>query len=695
MLWDKRQLPQTYTSIFGLDPFADWFLDPQLGNLLPAGYGSPIPCIVGIEDETAFGQLGRIGFLPGLEPASDDDAAKVPGGGFVTAFIEQAELDRLGRGDDDNARLRDAPKIIALGSPVDRAPFEPLPPKGEPLPDPELEPPAGGWPPGTVIMAVIDDGIAFANERFRRAPAATRIQCFWQQDGAPRTPTVPFGIEHTKADIDLLLQQWTKGGSVDEAGLYRAAGLADFTRPGHKSAARRVAHGTHVLDLAAGGAPVDDDGKRPIIAVQLPTAATADTSFARLTPYVLAAIDYVLHRARLLVGDKQTVPVVLNISYGIFAGPHDGSHVLERAIDYRISSSAGTNLPLRVVLPAGNNHQGRHHAVLTFAGAGVVEELPWRVHPDDRTDSLVEIWLPHAPPAAPGQSRLELSLVTPDGLASPWLGEEDGWGVVLEDGAASLAAAVYRAVPAPTDRGVFLLALAPTTLLAPYPADHRPAPAGRWAIRLRNVSLPAAAEVQAWVQRDDNPLGFPPRGRQSFFDPGCYRRYDRQFRPIEDDDHPEQGPCNVVRRSLVNALATGSRPLVAGGYRRRSGKIAEYSAGGPTTPLAAQPADPAAQARPDVLLVSDDSRVLRGVLGAGTASGSRVAVAGTSVAAPQLARWLAGELAPPVPIDAAINAAINAAADATPPLPGPRAGAGRLERPPVNAAPRGRRGSHD
>jgi hypothetical protein len=47
---------------------------------------------------------------------------------------------------------------------------------------------------------------------------------------------------------------------------------------------------------------------------------------------------------------------------------------------------------------------------------------------------------------------------------------------------------------------------------------------------------------------------------------------------------------------------------------------------------------------PDVSAVADRSRALSGVLAAGTASGSRVAVTGTSVAAPQVARWCAEEI---------------------------------------------------
>ena len=91
---------------------------------------------------------------------------------------------------------------------------------------------------------------------------------------------------------------------MDEEEVYRRSGLLDFTRPEHKAVAWRSAHGTHVLDLAAGEdrATTDEAAKariasRPIIAVQLPVATTADTSGAGLEPHVLDGIEYILHRA--------------------------------------------------------------------------------------------------------------------------------------------------------------------------------------------------------------------------------------------------------------------------------------------------------------------------------------------------------------------------------------------------------------
>lgn len=199
---------------------------------------------------------------------------------------------------------------------------------------------------------------------------------------------------------------------------------------------------------------------------------------------------------------------------------------------------------------------------------------------------------------------------------------------------------------APTSRGVFTVEFHPTMRLAPYPADPPVSPAGTWSIRLRNISLPPAACVQAWVQRDDQAYGYPIRGRQAYFDHPVYVRFDKRGEPIEADDHPLQvaaGDCPIKRRSHVNAIATGDLPLVAGGFYARERRLAATSAGGPVTPRAAAPLDED-ERKPDALAPTDRSRVRRGILAAGTADGSRVAFSGTSVAAPQLARIAAARL---------------------------------------------------
>jgi hypothetical protein len=90
-------------------------------------------------------------------------------------------------------------------------------------------------------MGVIDDGIAFLHERFQKSGRKTRIECCWLQDP---------GIFLGKGGIDALLASGT-----DEDQLYRVSGAVDFVTAGHKSITWRMAHGTHVIDLACGYDP--------------------------------------------------------------------------------------------------------------------------------------------------------------------------------------------------------------------------------------------------------------------------------------------------------------------------------------------------------------------------------------------------------------------------------------------------------
>ena len=477
-----------------------------------------------------------------------------------------------------------------------------------------------------VVMGIIDDGIAFAHEQFRIG-ALTRVEYWWRQDGPTQGPgTIWPGRELSKAQINAFFAQCTHAGVIDEDEVYRLAGLIDFRQMGHKSAAWRIAHGTHVMDLACGYdsqlAPLD----RPIVCVQLPIAVTADTSGARLFPSVHHAMKYILRRAdqiAVALGHPH-LPVVINLSYGNFAGPHDGTARLEAAMDDLVQKSAKRGFPLRIILPAGNSYLLRTHAQVSFATHRAAASLEWRILPDGRKPSFLEIWLPAAP--ANSASRLTVTITSPmgqsltiaeHGAPRQWVGSA---GVVY-------AEVRYHYRPS-SQRGMFLVAVNETTSLVQNAAV---APAGTWMVTLQNVAFGSNDVVHAWVQRDNSLYGFPIRGRQSYFANGCYVRFDSEGRDNERDD-----PACVVRRAAtINAIATGLQPIVIGGFLRKEMVAVKYSSAGPV-------ANPY---RPDALTVTEDSRVHTGVLAAGSHSGSVVAMGGTSVAAPQIARHIADDLA--------------------------------------------------
>ena len=147
------------------------------------------------------------------------------------------------------------------------------------------------------------------------------------------------------------------------------------------------------MDIACGIDLAKVQSNSPyLIGVQLPKGVTKGTSGGLLTPAALDAMHFILNRADQIASDESTgsLPVVVNLSYGIIAGPHDGSSLLERAIDQLIATRPTA---LRVVLPAGNYYLSRCHAQFDLA-AGASKVLRWRIQPDDKAESAVDVWLP-------------------------------------------------------------------------------------------------------------------------------------------------------------------------------------------------------------------------------------------------------------------------------------------------------------
>ena len=532
---------------------------------------------------------------------------------------------------------------VTLGRPL---PFDSLPPLAaqakralsRPAPTSQYAMTTSATPQPVVVMGIIDDGIAFAHERFRMLAGAatkTRVERWWLQDGK-FDGSAAYGRAMDRTQIDAMLATCITAGQLDEELFYRKAFLLDYSQDGHKSAAWRAAHGTHVMDLACGFDPVPARTDRPIVCVQLPTRVTERTYGGHLGPKINHGIKFIIDHAKTLALSRPVKGVVINISYGVFAGPHDGHHQIERDIEDRIVEAAGLGLKLRVVLPAGNSFLERTHAQFPLAPGDVVS-LPWRVLPDDQTPSFVQIWLPGVAPTTTAGSRLTLTIKAPDGTS--YAIAERGGTVPFGPLGGHFGHAKYSV--SPFMRGRFTIKLKGTAHIDASPPD---APSGAWTIEFRCTNAFGADKtVQAWVQRDDSLYGFPLRGRQSYFDDPLYERFDPAGRDLEIDNVPN---ALVRRENTLNAFATGgsSAVIVMGGYLRKENPdlhspsliYAKYSSAGP---LAAVPP------RPDALMVTEDSRVHGGVLAAGSRSGSVVAMGGTSVAAPQIARIIADDLA--------------------------------------------------
>ncbi|MEM9148090.1 MAG: S8 family serine peptidase, partial [Pseudomonadota bacterium] len=306
-------------------------------------------------------------------------------------------------------------------------------------------------PDDTIIVGVIDTGIALGHNRFREMDGSSRILAAWQQTAiwdsplGREQPFLPFGREIYQAEIDELLRTHsggTLGGWLDEDSFNRTTGVLDMARPlGHREVAGRYAHGTHVLDAAAGADPDDPeeaDFRRrvKIIAVNLPGSITFGESGTFLDCFMIYAIQRISDVAD-AIWDKnhpdappearRGYPVVINLSFGKQAGSKTTLDVFPAALKAFHQRRRDENrMPVQFVMPVGNDNLARCNAFLTPRREGEVdhiEALNWRVQPEDQSANYVEIWsecFSHPSAFSKGEAPVPLELaVVPPGQTEP------------------------------------------------------------------------------------------------------------------------------------------------------------------------------------------------------------------------------------------------------------------------------------
>lgn len=525
-----------------------------------------------------------------------------------------------------------------------------------------VEPDLIGLPEKSAIMAVIDDGIAIANDLFRDGITSSRVRQSWimaarpiQHDEERQTIGRSFG----KSAIDGLLKIHTHADLLDEPAFYRSTGQIEFGNGQFSPVSLTRSHGTHIAALAAGHPMARAVKTRPLICVSLPPQVTEDTTGQSSLPALALALQFIHHHAKRFHIDGRPAPIILNFSFGNYSGPHDSTGDIAALFDQFLTQDE--TQVRRLVLPAGNSNLTKTHAEVTFPDADCsAKVLHLKAPPDDRTATHVQMWMPRA---GEDKNFVDVSVSPPMGPQSPTL-RTDGTGVTsydLVDDRGMLARLSYVKKSDPVDRGVVTLTLAQT---AGFEADTPVAPAGIWEFAVApdqirppekgaHTSLPYHS-VQAWIRRDETLPGFKPSGRQAQFEDPAYVAFGKYGRPKAVDP---KGTTSLVRRGgSLSGFACGSMPVVSGGAIAKELRVSPYSASGPISPIS-KPFDGTkpivARTGPDLVGRSDDSFVLSGVISAGSHSGSFVRQAGTSVAAPGIARALACELCDDKPMDPA------------------------------------------
>jgi subtilisin family serine protease len=368
-----------------------------------------------------------------------------------------------------------------------------------------------------VVVGVIDYGGDFAHQNFRRADGTTRLLSLWFQDG-PTTAASPsgYGRAFTPQELNLALQQ---------SNPYQATGYdpADFEDPGDPGA-----HGTHVMDIAAGnGRGTGTPGMAPeadLIFVNISHArdpqgtAAVGKSFGD-SVRLLEALNYIFTQA----GNR---PCVVNISLGTNGGPHDGSTLVEQGMDSLLRAAPNR----AVVIAAANAFDDGIHAAGTVT-QGEATDLEWELVTSPLSDVELEVWYS-------GADRVTVELLGPDGTSLARVAPGAPSQTLVADGQVAVLVANRLDDPNNHDNmiGIFLSAGMPS---------------GIYTVRLHGDDI-SSGGFHAWIERDN--------------------RFQSHFTPPNDTTH------------TIGSISCGHLTLAVGSYdaHKAARPLSFFSSAGPT-----------------------------------------------------------------------------------------------------------------
>jgi subtilisin family serine protease len=343
-----------------------------------------------------------------------------------------------------------------------------------------------------VVIGIIDTGIDWRHHAFRDSSGASRVRFLWDQSLTPKVklPADPFqeapppefaglGVEYSKSQIEQAL------ASSKPLQIVRSM---DNTE----------AHGTHVAGIAAGdgsqaGTRSEDNctGANTYIGVApeaelIVVSNSLETRALGESQNLVDAIRYIFLRAGQLDAGVGR-PCVINISQGDNLGPHDGTSLVEQAIDLQLLFNPGR----AVVKSAGNEGAANHHAMGTVPLGGSLS-ITFSVLAGDTSSRDLECWY-H------GAGRLDVTLAAPGVPAptSPVVHPNDPPQVWVVNPAAPVAQQVTATIT--------------SVLTDPDNLDNQVAirldppaggslPNGTWTLTFTNTGA-AAEEVHCWLDR--------------------------------------------------------------------------------------------------------------------------------------------------------------------------------------------------
>ena len=366
-----------------------------------------------------------------------------------------------------------------------------------------------------VVVGVVDWGLDFDHPNFKAPDGSTRLLALWDQrnntTGASPQP-YGYGTVHEQEQINQALQ------SLEP---YRHLGY-------HPAAADRGggSHGTHVMDIAAGngrvGGPTGVAPNAKLVFVHLADRDTGGLANLGDSVRLLEAVDFIARTAR----DR---PWVINFSVGRHGGPHDGTTLMELALDEFVSAAPGRF----TVHSTGNYRRSRAHAC-GMLKQGQARTLSFVTDPADTTANELEIWYD-------GDDEFAVCINPPEtsGAEAVPLGSQAELAVDEQ-----VVGRVYHRAHDPNNDDNHIDAF-----LLPWGR------AGIWTVTIEAVHV-RSGRFHAWLERDE---ACKP----------CQARF------IPDDSNSTY---------TTGTIANSHVPLVVGGYdaHSRTRPVAAFSSSGPT-----------------------------------------------------------------------------------------------------------------
>ena len=186
-----------------------------------------------------------------------------------------------------------------------------------------------------VAVAVIDSGVDITHPDFIDDDGNTRLVSLWDQS-LPGSPPEGFrvGTEFTQGQINFAI-------GTDEP--FTVVPSRDF-----------VGHGTAVCGIACGNGRASDGeilGVAPEASIIAVKVGSKESDFFALSTDIMRAVKYVINKAV-----QMLMPVVINLSFGMNSGAHDGSSLFEEYLTEMASKWKSV-----IVIPTGNEGSSGHH----------------------------------------------------------------------------------------------------------------------------------------------------------------------------------------------------------------------------------------------------------------------------------------------------------------------------------------------